>query len=105
MRKGVQFDSYGGIDVLKVRDVPRPIPETGEVLVKVRAAGINPSEAVIRSGSFKRFALQCILLRRYACMNCNCLYCGYSFRQRRLNSQGVEEQLFKIRLVMLLFSV
>jgi NADPH:quinone reductase-like Zn-dependent oxidoreductase len=51
MPKAVQFDSYGGIDVLEVRDVPRPVPGTAEVLVEVRAAGINPSEAVIRSGA------------------------------------------------------
>jgi glyoxylase-like metal-dependent hydrolase (beta-lactamase superfamily II) len=51
MPKAVQFDSYGGVDVLEVRDVPRPVPEAGEVLVEVRAAGINPSEAVIRSGA------------------------------------------------------
>jgi NADPH:quinone reductase-like Zn-dependent oxidoreductase len=51
MSKAVQFDSYGGIDVLKVRDVPRPVPGAGEVLVEGRAAGINPSEAVIRSGA------------------------------------------------------
>jgi NADPH:quinone reductase-like Zn-dependent oxidoreductase len=50
MPKAVQFDSYGGVDVLEVRDVPRPVPDAGEVLVEVRAAGINPSEAVIRSG-------------------------------------------------------
>src|SRR3984957_11019312 len=51
MSKAVQFDSYGGIDVLEVRDVPRPVPAAGEVVVEVRAAGINPSEAVIRSGA------------------------------------------------------
>ena len=51
MAKAVQFDSYGGIDVLEVREVPRPVPGAGEVLVEVRAAGINPSEAVIRSGA------------------------------------------------------
>ena len=51
MSKAVQFDSYGGVDVLQVRDVPRPVPGVGEVLVEVRAAGINPSEAVIRSGA------------------------------------------------------
>src|SRR6476620_3283094 len=51
MPKAVQFDSYGGVDVLEVRDVPRPVPQPGEVLVEVRAAGINPSEAVIRSGA------------------------------------------------------
>src|SRR5882672_5436504 len=51
MTRAVQFDSYGGIDVLEVRDVPRPVPGAGEVLVEVRAAGINISEAVIRSGA------------------------------------------------------
>jgi NADPH:quinone reductase-like Zn-dependent oxidoreductase len=51
MPKAVQFDSYGGIDVLQVREVPRPVPGAGEVLVEVKAAGINPSEAVIRSGA------------------------------------------------------
>ena len=51
MPKAVQFDKYGGIEVLEVRDVPRPVPATGEVLVEVKAAGINPSEAVIRSGA------------------------------------------------------
>src|SRR6266478_5935617 len=51
MTKAVQFDSYGGIDVLEVRDVPRPVPGAGEVMVEVRAAGINISEAVIRSGA------------------------------------------------------
>src|ERR1700721_710840 len=49
MSKAVQFDSYGGIDVLQVRDLPRPGPGHAEGLVQVRAAGINPSEAVIRS--------------------------------------------------------
>src|SRR6516225_11296752 len=51
MSKAVLFDSYGGIDVLQVRDVPRPVPGHGEVLVQVKAAGINPSEGVIRSGA------------------------------------------------------
>jgi NADPH:quinone reductase-like Zn-dependent oxidoreductase len=51
MSKAVQFDSYGGIDVLEVREVPRPVPGAGEVLVEVKAAAINPSEAVIRSGA------------------------------------------------------
>ncbi|MGC2565227.1 MAG: alcohol dehydrogenase catalytic domain-containing protein, partial [Mycobacterium sp.] len=51
MTKAVQFDSYGGLEVLEVRDVPRPVPADGEVLVEVKAAGINISEAAIRSGA------------------------------------------------------
>ncbi|WP_458316063.1 NADP-dependent oxidoreductase [Mycolicibacterium brisbanense] len=50
MSRAVQFDEYGGIDVLQVRDVPRPVPADGEVLVEVKAAGINPGEAMIRRG-------------------------------------------------------
>ncbi|MDT5110514.1 MAG: hypothetical protein QOE20_2404 [Mycobacterium sp.] len=49
--KAVQFDEYGDIDVLDVRDVPRPVPSGGEVLVEVKAAGINPGEAAIRRGA------------------------------------------------------
>jgi NADPH:quinone reductase-like Zn-dependent oxidoreductase len=48
--KAVRFDEYGGIDVLKVVDVPRPEPGPGQVLVEVKAAGINPGEAKIRAG-------------------------------------------------------
>ncbi|ALR10654.1 NADPH:quinone reductase [Mycobacteroides saopaulense] len=51
MTKAVQFDQYGDIDVLQVRDVPRPSPGVDEVLVQVRAAGINPGEAMIRKGA------------------------------------------------------
>jgi NADPH:quinone reductase-like Zn-dependent oxidoreductase len=50
MTKAVRFDEYGGIDVLKVVDVERPAPGEGEVLVRVKAAGINPGEAMIREG-------------------------------------------------------
>ena len=50
MSKAVQFDQYGEIDVLEVREVERPAPAGGEVLVEVKAAGINPGEAAIRKG-------------------------------------------------------
>jgi NADPH:quinone reductase-like Zn-dependent oxidoreductase len=52
MTKAVRFDEYGGIDVLKVVDVEKPAPGEGEVLVRVRAAGINPGEAAVREGRF-----------------------------------------------------
>src|SRR3954470_8012751 len=50
MSKAVRFDDYGGTEVLEVRDVPRPEPGPDQVLVAVRAAGINIGEAKIRAG-------------------------------------------------------
>ena len=51
MPKAVRYDEFGGIDVLRVDEVERPVPGDGQVLVRVKAAGINPSEAVIRTGA------------------------------------------------------
>jgi NADPH:quinone reductase-like Zn-dependent oxidoreductase len=48
--KAVRFDRYGGIDVLEVREVDDPLPAAGELLVRVKAAGINPGEIAIREG-------------------------------------------------------
>ena len=48
--RAVRFDDYGGIEVLDVRDVARPEPGPDQVLVAVRAAGINIGEAKIREG-------------------------------------------------------
>jgi NADPH:quinone reductase-like Zn-dependent oxidoreductase len=51
MVKAVRYDEFGGIDVLRVEEVERLVPGDGQVLVRVKAAGINISEAVIRTGA------------------------------------------------------
>jgi NADPH:quinone reductase-like Zn-dependent oxidoreductase len=50
MARAVRFDEYGGVDVLYVGDVDPPRPGPGQLLVRVKAAGINPGEAKIRRG-------------------------------------------------------
>ena len=50
MARAIRFGEYGDVDVLRVEDVPRPAPGPGQVLVEVRAAGINPGEMAIRRG-------------------------------------------------------
>ena len=50
--KAVQFDRFGDLSVLEVREVPTPLPAVGEVRVRVAAAGINPGEIAIRQGAF-----------------------------------------------------
>lgn len=51
MPKAVRFDRYGGIDVLRVVEVERPVPGPGQVLIRVKAASVNPGEAKIRQGA------------------------------------------------------
>lgn len=48
--RAVQFDEYGGLDVLTVREIELPELGKEDVLVEVKAAGINPGEASIRKG-------------------------------------------------------
>jgi NADPH:quinone reductase len=48
--RAVRFDRYGERDVLYVTEIPMPTPGPGQVVVAVRAAGINPGESSIRRG-------------------------------------------------------
>ncbi|MEU6351808.1 NADP-dependent oxidoreductase [Streptomyces sp. NPDC047072] len=49
--KAVRFHGYGGIEVLRVEEVERPSAGAGQLLVEVRAAGIQPGEVMIREGA------------------------------------------------------
>ncbi len=40
--KAAIYERYGPPDVVQIRDVERPVPNDGEVLIKVRAASVNP---------------------------------------------------------------
>jgi NADPH:quinone reductase-like Zn-dependent oxidoreductase len=48
--KAIQFKTYGHADVLDLVDVPTPMPQPGEILIRVTAAGVNPIDWKIRSG-------------------------------------------------------
>ena len=49
--KAVWYEKTGAPDVLQYGDAPIPVPAEGEVLVRVRASGVNPSDVKIRSGA------------------------------------------------------
>lgn len=51
--KAVRMHSYGGPEVLVYEDAPRPYPASGEVLVRVHAAGVNSLDWKIRFGQMR----------------------------------------------------
>lgn len=48
--KAIRVHEFGGPEVLRLEDVPAPRPGPGHVLVRVRAAGVNPVDTYVRSG-------------------------------------------------------
>lgn len=51
--KAVRIHAFGGPEVLKYEDAPKPTPAAGELLLKVHAAGVNPVDWKIRDGLMK----------------------------------------------------
>jgi NADPH:quinone reductase len=50
--KAIRVHELGGPDVLRLEDAPDPIPGAGQVVVRVRAAGVNPVDTYIRAGNY-----------------------------------------------------
>jgi len=48
--QAIRVHHFGDVDSLVVEDVPRPAPSEGEVLLRVKAAGVGPWDALVRSG-------------------------------------------------------
>ena len=50
MMKAVRLHEFGGPEVLRYEEAPRPVPGAGEVLVRVHAVGLNPPDLYLRDG-------------------------------------------------------
>lgn len=50
--QALQFAATGSLDTLQLRQMPKPVPAAGEVLVEVRATGVNPSDIKNVQGLF-----------------------------------------------------
>ena len=49
----IQITTTGGPEVLQVRDVSDPVPNRGEVLIRVHASGVNFIDVYYREGKYK----------------------------------------------------
>ena len=50
--KAILVREFGGPEVFKLEEVPVPKPAAGQVLVRVRAAGVNPYDTYMRNGTY-----------------------------------------------------
>ncbi|MEU9047854.1 MULTISPECIES: zinc-binding dehydrogenase [unclassified Kitasatospora] len=54
--KAITISAYGGPEVLTVTELPDPVPAAGEVLIRVKAIGLNHAEAYMRAGAWGEVA-------------------------------------------------
>jgi NADPH2:quinone reductase len=50
--KAIVVHQFGGPEVLKLEEVPKPKPAAGQVLVRIHAAGVNPYDTYMRAGTY-----------------------------------------------------
>lgn len=53
--KAARLHDYGSADQIKVEDAPRPEPAAGQVLVRLKAVGVNPADWKMRQGYYKDY--------------------------------------------------
>ena len=54
MTKAIRFHEYGGPEVMKLEEIPRPVPKDDEILVRVHAMSVNPVDWKIREGYVRK---------------------------------------------------
>src|SRR5688572_16665648 len=52
--KAIRVHQFGGPEVMKLQDAPDPSPGPGQLVVRIKAAGVNPVDTYIRSGAYAR---------------------------------------------------
>ena len=52
--RAIAISEFGGPEVLKLEDVPAPVPDEHDILVEVRACGLNPIDFKVRRGALAK---------------------------------------------------
>lgn len=52
--RAIRVKEFGGAEVLRLEEVPDPEPSKGQVVVRMKAAGVNPVDTYIRAGTYPR---------------------------------------------------
>ncbi|HEY5983074.1 MAG TPA: NADP-dependent oxidoreductase [Anaerolineales bacterium] len=53
--QAVRIHDYGDASALVLEDAPRPEPQSNQVLIRMKAAGVNPADSAARNGAWKQF--------------------------------------------------
>ncbi|MGW5722539.1 quinone oxidoreductase family protein [Amycolatopsis sp. NPDC003865] len=61
--RAIQYDEFGGYDVLRAVDVPVPVPADGQALVRLTLAGVNPLDDTVRRGKLPAAAVKPLPIR------------------------------------------
>ncbi len=56
--RAIVAEAFGNPEVLKLKEIPKPVPGAGEVLVKVEAASVNPLDIQTRRGDYAEYVSQ-----------------------------------------------
>ncbi|MFH1184653.1 MAG: NADP-dependent oxidoreductase [Chloroflexota bacterium] len=54
MMQAIRIHDYGGLEALVLDQAPRPEPQPSQVLIRMKAAGVNPSDSAARDGAYKQ---------------------------------------------------
>jgi NADPH:quinone reductase-like Zn-dependent oxidoreductase len=54
MTNAIRYQDYGGPEVMKLEQIPCPVPKDDEILVRVHAMGVNPADWKLREGLFRK---------------------------------------------------
>ena len=52
--KAIRVREFGGPETMRLEEVPDPKPASGQIVVRIRATGVNPVDSYMRAGTYPR---------------------------------------------------